>query len=103
MSIVSHIPKSSRFTIGTRIENKFLDLLELSYTTYFIEKDKKAEKVSDCILTVDILKFLISTAWEGKLVSHKHYGDIALKLDEVGKMFWGWKKSINQPQKKNRT
>lgn len=101
MNIVPHIPKTARYTIGSRIENKFLDLLELSYTAYFIEKEKKAEKISTCIFELDILKFLISTAWEAKCISHKQYEEIALKLDEIGKMLWGWKKSFD-PGKKNR-
>ena len=103
VSILPHIPKSSRYTLGTRIENKFIDLLETSYTAYFIEKDRKAEQISVCIFTLDIIKFLISLAWESKIISHKQYEDIALKLDEIGKMFWGWKKSIEQPKKKNPT
>ena len=136
VSILPHIPKSSRYTLGTRIENelprsradgvsygkffcepfilasrcevfwfknKFIDLLETSYTAYFIEKDRKVEKISVCIFTFDILKFLISLAWENKMISHKQYETIALKLDEIGKMMWGWKKSIEQPKKKNPT
>ena len=99
MNIVPHIPKSARFTIGTRIENKFLDLLELSYAAYFIEKEKKAEKIVKCIFELDILKFLISTSWEAKCISHKQYEEIAMKMDEIGKMLWGWKKSLDQDKK----
>ena len=99
MGIVPHIPKTARYTLGARIENKFLDLLELAYTSYFSEKEKKAEKLSECIFTTDILKFLISTSWEGKFISNKQYEDIAIKLDEIGKMLWGWKKSLDNPQK----
>lgn len=98
MNIVPHIPKTARFTLGARIENKFLDLLELSYSSYFSEKDKKAEKLSECIFTVDILKFLVSTAWDGKFISNKQYEETALRLDEIGKMLWGWKKSLESPK-----
>ncbi len=101
MNFVPHIPKGARYTIGSRIENKFLDLLELSYIAYFSEKAAKTEKISECILTLDTLKFLIATAWEGKLISNKQFEDIALKLDEVGKMLGGWKKNLDNPEKKN--
>lgn len=94
IGVMQHIPKGARYTIGTRIENTFLDLLEQSYTAYFIEKEKKLEKVSACILTLDILKFFVSIAWEGKLISNKHCEDMSLKLEEVGKMFGGWKRNI---------
>ncbi len=102
MSIVPHIQKGARYTIGARIENKFLDLLELSYIAYFTEREKKPQKISECILCLDTLKFLVSVAWEGRLISNKHCEDIALKLDEAGKMFGGWKRSLDNPEKKNR-
>lgn len=102
MNIVPHIPKGARYTIGARIENKFLDLLELSYITYFSEREKKADGISKCILMLDTLKFIISIAWEAKLVSHKQFEDVATNLDEVGKMFGGWRKNLEYPVKKNR-
>ena len=89
VNIVSHIPKSSRYTIGVRIENKFLDLLEISYTAYFAEKNNKSDKITDCILILDILKFLLSVAWEAKIISNKHYEELSLKLEEAGKMLGG--------------
>lgn len=103
VSIVPHIAKSARYTLGARIENKFIDLLELSYLTYFTEKEKKIEKITKCILVSDTLKFLISVSWEGKIISNKQFEDIAIKLEEIGKMLGGWKNSLNNPEKKNRT
>lgn len=103
VNIVPHIPKGSRYTLGARIENKFLDLLELSYIAYFTEKERRLEKISECVLALDTLKFLITVAWEGKIISNKHYEDIAVKLNESGRMFGGWKKNLeNNPEKKNR-
>jgi len=103
MNIVPHIPKGGRHTIGARIENKFLDLLELSYLAYYTEREKKAEKILQCILILDTLKFFIQVTWEGKLISNKQYEDVAVKLEEIGKMLGGWKKSLGNPEKKNRT
>jgi len=94
--------KNSRYTIGQRIENKFLDLLEMSYTAYFTEKDKKLEKISECIFILDKLKFLITIAWEAKLIASKQYEEIAHKLDEVGRMLGGWKNKVDSQEKKNR-
>lgn len=102
VNIVPHIQRSSRYTIGARIENKFLDLLELSYIAYFTEKERKIEEIKKCILTLDTLKFLISIAWEAKIISNKQYEEVAVKLNEIGKMFGGWKNSLKNPEKKNR-
>ena len=103
MNLVPHIAKGARYTLGARIENKFLDLLELSYIAYFTGKEKKAEKITECILITDTLKFFLSVAWEGKLISNKQCEDMALKLEEIGKMLGGWRKSLENPEKKNRT
>lgn len=90
MNIAPHIPKNARYTIGTRIENKFLDLLDDAYLAYFSRKENRKVKVDSCVLTLDTLKFLISIAWEAKLVSHKQYENVSIKLNEVSKMFAGW-------------
>ena len=103
INIAVHIPKNARYTIGARIENKFLDLLEIAYIAYFTAKENKMEKISECILTLDTLKFIISVAWEGKLISNKNYEEVSVKLDEIGKMLGGWKNSLNNLEKKNRT
>jgi hypothetical protein len=103
VNLTPHIAKGARYTLGQRIENKFLDLLELSYITYFTEKDKKLEKITECILILDTLKFLVSVAWEGKIISNNQCEAVALKLKEIGKMFGGWKKNLNNPEKKNRS
>lgn len=106
MNISVHIPKSARYTIGARIENKYLDLLELARVAYFISKDdteNKIEKISDCIFILDALKFLVLTTWEAKFLSSKQYEEIALKLDEIGRMLWGWLEKLRNPEKKNRT
>jgi len=98
-----HIPKGQRYTIGSRIEHKFLGLLELAYVAYFTtDKDKKIEKVEQCILSLDVLKFLIHVAWEAKLIGHKHFADLVEKLNEVGRMLGGWKKKLENPENKNR-
>jgi hypothetical protein len=102
MNIAIHITKAARYTIGARIENKFLYLLELLYLAYFTEKEKKGQKLLECIVILDTLKFLVQIAWEAKLISPKQYEDVALKLDEVGKMLGGWKKNLDNPEKKNR-
>lgn len=102
INIVPHIPKNARYTIGARIENKFLDLLELGYIAYFSKKENKIEKISECIFLLDTLKFIISIAWEAKCISHKQYEGLALKMNEIGKMLGGWKNNLENQEKKNR-
>jgi len=101
MNISPHIQKGARYTIGARIENKFLDLLELSYNAYYSKREEKAEKISKCIFILDTLKYLISVAWEAKIISHNQFEEIAQQLEEIGRMLGGWKSSLDNPEKKN--
>ncbi len=94
LNIAPHIPKNARYTIGSRIENKFLDLLDDAYLAYFARKENRQTKVDSCVLTLDTLKFLTSIAWEAKLVSHGQYEEVSLKLNEVSKMLAGWQKYL---------
>ena len=103
LNISAHIPKGARYTIGARIENKFLYLLEILYLAYFTEKEKEGPKIVECIFNLDTLKFLIQVAWEAKFISNKQHEEVAIKLGEAGKMLGGWRKSMDNPEKKNRT
>ncbi len=89
-----HIPKTARFTTGTRIENHFLDLLEYIYQAYYAPPQKKSEFLTQSILKNDIITFLIQTSWEAKLITNKHYSTMNDLLNEIGKMLGGWKKGI---------
>jgi len=103
INILDHVPRGRRHSIGTRIENKILDLLELAYLAYFTEKERKVAKINECILDLDATKFLVHITWEGKLISHKQYAEIGEKFKEIGKMFGGWRKNLENPEKKNHT
>ncbi len=102
MNISPHIQKGARYTIGARIENKFLDLLELGYVAYFFKKENKIEKIEECIFLLDKLKFIVSVAWDAKLISNNQFEEIGLKLEEIGRMLFGWKEKMKNPEKKNR-
>jgi uncharacterized ubiquitin-like protein YukD len=68
-------------------------------------------KITECIFTLDVIKFLVQIAWEAKSISHKQYEEMATKLNESGKILGGWKKKMSAQggsaeggeEKKNRT
>jgi len=105
LSIVPHIAKGVRYTLGVRIENTFLDVLEKTYTAYFTSKENLTEKkkgIAECIHLLDILKYFVSVAWEGKVISNTQVEMVAVKLEEASRRFIAWKSSLDSPEKKNR-
>lgn len=90
-----------RYTTGTRIENHFLDLLELIYQAYYANIEKKTVIIVDTISKTDMIKYLLQIAFENNLLKEKPYLELSSKLEEVGRILGGWKKGIETktPQK----
>lgn len=92
---IAHLTRIDRYTIGTKIDDSFLSLLELIFRGCFAyDKFEKLSLVSRAIATSDLLKFFLQIGWEHKTLDHKTYGALILLLDEVGRMLGGWRKSL---------
>jgi hypothetical protein len=90
-----HISRLDRNTLGVRIDDTFLSLLELIFRACFAaDRFEKVSTVSAAIAKSDILKFLLQLAWEGKVLDHKPYGELLVGLDEIGRMLGGWKRAL---------
>ncbi len=90
----NHIPKQSRFTIGAKIENLFLDTIELLFIASYLSKEQKLPILQKANGKLDILKFFLQVAWELKTLDTKKYTQISEALNEIGKMLGGWIKGI---------
>ena len=93
------MPRTSRYTLGARIENNFLDLLELIYQAYYVEANKKSEKIILCISKNDLIKYFLQIAWENKLIKDHLYTEVIIKIEEIGRILGGWKNSVEEKQK----
>ena len=91
------ISRVDRNTIGVKIDDIFLSLLEFILRARFAyDKFEKLSLISQAIGKNDLLKFFLQIAWEHKIIDHKQYGDLILNLDEVGRMLGGWKKDTQE-------
>jgi len=96
------MPRVDRYTTGARIENHFLDLLELIYKAYYASMENKSVIIVEAITKNDIIKYLLQIAFENKLIKEKQYLELSEKLQEVGKILGGWKKGIESKIKNSR-
>ena len=97
------MPRVGRYTTGARIENHFLDLLELIYKAYYANIENKSIVIIKAITKNDIIKYLLQIAFENKLIKEKQYLELSNKLQEVGKILGGWKNSIENKLIKQKT
>jgi hypothetical protein len=76
LTIVPHIPKIHRLTIANRIGNMFLEIVETSYHAYYASGNEKLLKVHFLITKLDSVKFLLTIAWENRLIQNKQYEEL---------------------------
>ena len=92
-------PKVERFGIGQKIEQSFLDVLELTFASIYLSTEQKILMLSRAITKLDNLKFFMQLAWESKLIPTEKYAAISSELEEIGRMLGGWRKGLLEKEK----
>lgn len=96
-----HFPKKARYTLGDKIDTRFLNVLELISVATYQEKEGKVATLSRAITGVDLLKFLLRVAWELKILDEKKYATLSEGIQEIGRQIGGWKKGIQKKTPEN--
>ncbi len=89
-----HFPKTSRYTLGAKIDGLFVETLEQIVIASFLERSEKLPFVKKAVVKLDVLKFFIETAWEIHSLEQKHYILLSEPLHEGGKMLGGWRNQL---------
>ncbi|MBI4120557.1 MAG: four helix bundle protein [Parcubacteria group bacterium] len=87
------LPKLERYTLGQKIENIILEILELILSASYLPKYKKGEAIRKASDKTDLLKYLVRIAYDTKSINIKRYLLIEEKVLEIGRMLGGWIKS----------
>ena len=88
--IVRNIPKIHRYSLGLNIEKLFADLVQLVATAQFSPKEKRPNLISEAISKNDVLKFTLYALWELEGIQESHFLELAPRLEEIGRMLYGW-------------
>ena len=84
------IPKTHRYTLGSKIDLFFIETIEAIAAASYLSKADKQPWVRLAIRKLDTLKILLMVLWETKSLDTKKYAALSIPLDEVGKMLGGW-------------
>ena len=87
-------PRVERLGIGQKIENLFLSILELTFSSTYLPLEPKIFMLGKTISRLDLLKFFIQLAWENKLISTEQHIALSNYLEEIGRQLGGWKKGL---------
>ncbi len=89
-----HFPKTSRYTLGSKIDALLIETTELVLKASHANKNEKRHFVHQASVKLDLLKFFLQVAWEIKALDNKKYIILSEKLDEIGRMLGGWLKAL---------
>lgn len=91
-----HFPKTSRYTLGSKIDALFVEVTELVIIASYLSRKEKMPLLRQGVTKLDLLKFFLRVAWEIKALDNKKYIALSEYLDEVGKMLGGWIKHLSK-------
>jgi four helix bundle protein len=91
---VNKFPKSQRFVLGQRIENKALDLVQSIIIANAARE--KTPILAQASMELDELRILIRLAKDLHFLSVRQYGLAAEKLNEIGRMLAGWRNRFSR-------
>ena len=88
------VPKICRQTLGKKIDNSFLELLEAIFISMYLLPQQKYLKLTTAISKLDAVNFFLQLAWENKGINNQRYALLSQNLNEIGRMLGGWKKGL---------
>lgn len=95
--IINRFSRDYKFTLGDRINNLTLDLLEQYIEAYYANnRTYKLEILNKNNLQLERMRFLIRLAHDFRLFSNQRFGYICGLVDEIGRMNGGWLKQLRQ-------
>jgi hypothetical protein len=84
------LPKLHRYTLGERVDNLLVEIIEATAIASFLPRSEKQPYVRLAIRKLDTLKILLMILWETGSLDNKKYLVLSIPLEEIGKMFGGW-------------
>ncbi len=89
--MIKHVPKSLRYSLGIRIDTLFANLLSAVSEAQFSARGEREQRIVAAIALNDTLKFMLYALIELKGIEEKAFLSISQKLEEIGRMLYGWK------------
>jgi len=96
------LDKTHKYTLGIKIDNLFIEIIEAISIATFLDKSEKQPWVRLAIRKLDTIKVLILILWETKSLDNKKYIHLSEPLDEIGKMLGGWNGQISKSLAQNK-
>lgn len=94
-NLVSCFPKIHRYSLGESVEQSILELLNQLIMAKNAPKPLKTSYLIQGLSALEITTLKMRLILELKLANETKIFQIQAKLQEIGRMLGGWKKSLN--------
>jgi len=84
------LPKEHRYTLGSKIDNILIDLIEAISAASFLARVEKQPQIKTALRKTDTIKILLLILWETKSLDNKKYLSLSEQINEIGRMLGGW-------------
>jgi len=92
--LINRIPKSHRLVLGRHIEELCISLLVLVISANKVRGQERSALQIEISNKLDKLRILIRLSKDLRFISIRQYTYAAEKMNEIGKMLYGWMKSV---------
>src|SRR3990167_1375118 len=86
-------PKAKRYTLGQKIDQTSLDIVELTITAGYLPREQKLPLLQKISVKLDLLKILLRLSSETRCLDNNKYQTLISQILEIGKMLGGWLKT----------
>ncbi|OGD85590.1 hypothetical protein A2696_00975 [Candidatus Curtissbacteria bacterium RIFCSPHIGHO2_01_FULL_41_13] len=87
-------PKTKRYTLGQRLDEITLEVIELIITAGYLPREQKLPVLQKVSIKLDILKILLRLSQQTNCIDNNRYQQLAAQIIEIGKMLGGWIKTV---------
>lgn len=87
-------PKKDKYTLGATCERYLITIIELLLETAYSSKENKRTRLLLASSKFEALKVFIRLLRELNVIDQKKYVVLQAMIQDIGKMFGGWMKSL---------
>jgi hypothetical protein len=92
--LIKKYPKGDRYSLGEKTRIQILELIEAITKAGHAKKEWKVPQIEQAIAKLELIKVLIRLGHDMHCLNEKQSVSIQEKVQEIGRMLGGWKRSI---------
>lgn len=89
-----HFPKGDRYSLGAECKRWSLNIIGSVVAAARDRGEQRSASIDDALGATELLKVQIRLARETECLNEQQYLSLQQKLQEIGRMLGGWKRSL---------